>query len=147
MRDLTYFEDNQITLKDPVSGAAITFTHRTPTTADRVQYMSRRFRRDGNRLFICQKQAAIEAAAAIITGVSDNSFACGRDQHNNPLPLSSDPASPHYRADWKQLLQQMAGDLLYIIGNQLFEGPPDLDDLATLELINTDAQTPATEEE
>lgn len=139
MRDLTRFDDNETRLVDPVTGTIIIFYHRTPETADRVSYMSQRFRREGKKLIIAQKQAAINAAAAVLTGVSDGSFACGRDAENNPVPMSSNPALPHYREDWKQQLVLMAGDLLYILGNQLFEGPPDADDLSGLTIVNGDA--------
>lgn len=137
-RDLTKFDDNTLELLDSISGSSILLTYRTPTTSDRVRYQSRRFRKEGDKLINCSRKAAIEAAAGVLAGIRDGDFTCGRGPDNNPIPLSSDPTSPHYREDWKELIVDMAGDLLFILGNNLFEGQIDPKKLAALQIVDED---------
>lgn len=129
-RDLTKHNDNKLTLIDSISGTQIEFTHRTPGTEERVAYQAARFRREGNRMINCSRKAAINAAAGVLTGIREGDFEI------NGQPLSSDPASPNYREDWKQLIKDMAGDLLFIMGNELFEGKPDLELLQRLTFVD-----------
>lgn len=135
-RDLTKFDDNKLELLDSISGSSIELTYRTPTTADRVRYQSRRFRREGNRLINCSRKAMIEAATGVLVAIRDGDFTCGRDGDGQPIPLSSNPDSPHFRADWKPLVEEMAGDLLFILGNELFEGKLDTKRLADMEIVD-----------
>lgn len=135
-RDLTKFDDNTLELLDSISGSSIILTYRTPTTSDRVRYQSRRFRREGDKLINCSRKAMIEAAAGVLTGIRDGDFTCGRDGDGQPIPLSSNPDSPHYREGWKDLIVDMAGDLLFILGNNLFEGKIDPQKLAELEIVD-----------
>ncbi len=120
-RDLTKHNDNTLTMHDSISGTDIVFTHRSPDTTDRVRYQAARFHREGNRMINCSRRAAIDAAANVLTGIREGDFEI------NGQPLSSDPVSENYRPDWKELIKDMAGDLLFIMGNILFEGKPDFD--------------------
>lgn len=115
-RDLTVHTDNTLTLHDSISGTDIVFTYRTPTTNDRVRYQAARFRREGTRMINCSRRAAIDAAANVLTSIREGDFEI------DGKPLSSDQASENYRSDWKKLIKDMAGDLLFIMGNDLFEG-------------------------
>lgn len=135
-RDLTRFDNNELTLQDSVSGSSIVLYHRSPTTDDRVAYQASRFRREGNRLINCSRRAAISAAAGILTGIREGDFTLGRDAAGHPLPLSSDPSSPHYCADWTDHVADMAGDLLYIMGTELFEGRLDPSMLSGLTVVD-----------
>lgn len=148
-RDLTVFDRNELTLRDSVSGTDIVFYHRTPTTADRVRYQAARYRRDGTRLVMCFRSAAIAAGAGVLTGIREGDFTLGRDESGQPVPLSSDPASPHYRPDWKDHVEAMAGDLLFILGHVLFEGQVDTSGLAAVQLVDEadGAEPPADEED
>lgn len=129
-RDLSKSDANELRLLDSTSGTEILFTYRTPTTADRVGYQARRFRREGNQLINCSRRAAVDAAAEVLVAIREGDFTC-----DNQL-VSSDPASPNYRADWKDLIKDMAGDLLFIMGFELFEGRSDLAQLASLEIVD-----------
>ena len=137
-RDLTRHNDNKLTLLDSISGTEIEFTYSTPGTVERVAYQAARFRREGTRMINCSRKAAINAAAGVLTGIREGDFAI------EGQPLSSDPTSPNYREDWKRLIKDMAGDLLFIMGNELFEGKPDLDLLQGLTFVD-EADEPADE--
>lgn len=129
-RDLSKHSNNDITMYDSISGSSIQFFHRTPETDDRIRYQAAKFRREGDRMINCSRRAAIDAAANVLTGIREGDFII------DGQPLSSDPASENYRADWKELIEGMAGDLLFVMGNLLFEGQPDLELLSSLTFVD-----------
>lgn len=129
-RDLTKHNDNKFTMIDSISSTEIEFYHRTPGTEERVAYQAARFHRKGNFMINCSRKAAINAAAEVLNGIREGDFEI------DGQPLSSDPNSPNYREDWKELIKDMAGDLLFIMGNNLFEGKPDLGLLQGLTFVD-----------
>ncbi len=142
-RDLTISEHNELILRDSVSGSDIVFYYRTPETPDRVKYQAGRFRRDGARMVMRFRSAAIEAAASVLVGIRDGDFTCGRDDEGLPIPISSNPDSLHYREDWKDLILQMAGDLLFIMGHELFEGQVDKTFLKSVQFVDENQEDAA----
>lgn len=121
-RDVQIIENNTLTLFDPIEKAAVVFTHRSPTTDDRVRYMVAKYKRDGDKLIDRTRSALIDAAGGILTGIRPEDFTIGG------LPLSSDPESVHFREDWKERVKASAGDLLFLMGHELFEGRISLPD-------------------
>ena len=129
-RDLSKSDNIPLRMLDSVSGTEIMLYYRTPTTEDRVGYQARRFRREGDKLINCARRAAIDAAAGVLTGIREGDFFC------DGKPLASDPASANYRPDWHVLIKEMAGDLLFVMGYELFEGRTDLSQLESLEVVD-----------
>lgn len=118
-RNLKKDDDNTVTLFDPVEKTEVVFSHRAPTSRDRVRHMTRKYERQGDKLINRHHSACMESALEVLTGIREGDFLYGDE------PLSSDPASPHYREDWKELVGEMAGDLLYVLGVDLFEPKVD----------------------
>lgn len=129
-RDLQLTENNTLTLMDPIGKTAIVFFHRSPTTDDRVSLMVNKFKRSGNKLIDRSRSALIDAAAEVLTGIRTGDFVFGK------VPLSSTPGEEGYREDWKELLKAAAGDLLFLMGNDLFEAKLSLDDLDLKNIIS-----------
>lgn len=121
-RDLQITTDNTLTLFDPIEKTQVVFTHRTPETDDRVRYMVARYKRDGARLIDRTRSALIDAAAEVLTGIRPQDFTVGG------VPLSSTPGEEGYREDWKELVKAAAGDLLFLMGHELFDGRISLPD-------------------
>jgi len=115
-RDLQLTDNNTVTLFDPVEKTEIVFTHRTPTTDDRVRYMLGRFKRTGDKLIDRSRSAMVDAAAGVLTGIRTGDFVF------SGVPISSTPGESGYREDWKELIKAAAGDLLFLLGHDLFEG-------------------------
>lgn len=116
MRELKTANDNVMTITDPLDGSEVQFFYRTPETPDRVKYMVNRYRRSGQVMVDCTRSAAIAAATDVLTGIRPGDF-CFAGQ-----PLSSTPGEAGYREDWKELLVAVAGDLLFLLGFDLFVG-------------------------
>lgn len=137
-RNLMKDDDNSVTLYDPVDGSEVVFRHRAVTSRDRVRHLTRKYERQGNRLINRHHSACIESALDVLTGIRDGDFVWGIS------PISSDPASEAYRADWKNLIAEMAGDLLFILGADLFEPKADtsiLSDIAVVSEFDSDSGT------
>lgn len=120
---------NEIRFHDPIGGTEVLFFHRDITTEDRVRHTTRKFVRKDGKLVMRFHSACIESAAAVLTGIRDGDFLYGDE------PLSSTPGNPGYREDWKQLIEEMAGDLLLLMGHALFEPRMDPEALKQLETV------------
>ena len=129
-RNLKKDDDNKVTLLDPVDGTEIVLFHRAVTSRDRVRHMTRKYQRQGNKLINRHHTASIESALDVLTGIREGDFFHGDD------PVSSDPESKNFRQDWKELIESMAGDLLFILGADLFEPKADLGALGDIEVVS-----------
>ncbi len=116
MRDLKQNDQNKITFEDPISGSEVTMFYRLPTTSDRVEFEAASYHREGDKMIDTTPQARIDSALKILTGFSEGSF--GYDGQ----PISSDPSSPHYREDWKDLIRETGSDLLSALSLKVFMG-------------------------
>jgi len=116
MRDLKQNDQNKITFEDPISGSEVTMFYRLPTTSDRVEFEAASYQREGDKMIDNTPQARIDSALKILTGFSEGSFGYGGQ------PISSDPSSPHYREDWKDLIRETASDLLSALSLKVFMG-------------------------
>jgi len=109
-------ESNSITLHDPVGQADVVFYYRDLTSKDRIRHLTAKFGRTGDgKLVNRHYSACIESATEVLTGIRTGDFNYGDG------PLSSTQGEDGYREDWKELLVEMAGDLLFLVGNDLFE--------------------------
>lgn len=116
MRDLKQSDHNKMILEDPISGSKITLYYRLPTSTDRVEFEAASYRREGTEVIDNTPQARVDSALKILTGFSEGSFGYGGE------PISADPASPHYREDWKDLVRETASDLLSALSLKVFMG-------------------------
>lgn len=140
-RDLLITTDNILKMIDPIEKTEVVFTHRTPETDDRVRFMVAKFKRDGDRLIDRTRSALIDAAASVLTGIRTGDFTIGGQ------PLSSTPGEEGYREDWKELIKAAAGDLLFLMGHELFDGRISLPDGLTTNIVSEfdTEETPAEE--
>lgn len=134
-RNLSKHDNNQMTLIDTLSRSEIVFYHRTPETSDRVRYQSRKFRRDGNTMINCTRTALIDAAESVLTGIRDGDFTVTAADGAEVI-VSSNPESPFYNLFWKEMIRDMAGDLLFLLGHSLFEGELDVGVLSKMEFVS-----------
>lgn len=129
-RNLEQCTNNEFRFHDPRTGEEVIFFYRSPTTEDRVRHQARRYGRRDGKLINRARSACIESAAGILTGIRDGDFILG------DRPFSSIPGNPGYREDWRILLEEMAGDLLLVMGHDLFEQRISTELLKGLEIVD-----------
>jgi hypothetical protein len=124
MRDLTN-EPNIFKIRDGVSGEVKEFIYRTPTAMEHQAYAAKSLGLRGNKAVISRKgiaDARVEFGLKILIGIKDDQFGVGGK------PISSDPQSPDYREDWKELLKQYAPDLISLFAVDVFDGTKAISD-------------------
>lgn len=119
-RELVATLDNTLSIVDRLSKESVLLTYRTPTTDERVGYQKGLMIRKGNRIVSRIPETQLKYGSAILTGIRPGDFVA------EGLPLSSTPGEEGYRDDWKELVEATAGDLLLILGREVFEGVQDL---------------------
>ncbi|MGD0586698.1 MAG: hypothetical protein ABSA86_13165 [Oryzomonas sp.] len=129
-RELQILDHNTLTLYDPVEKTTVVFTYRTPSTDDRIRHMAGRYKRQGTKLIDCSRTRTIDSAVSVLTGIRPEDFAFAGK------PLSSTPGENGYREDWKDLVKASAGDLLFLMGYELFEGRISLPNDAKLDIVS-----------
>jgi len=116
MRDLTRSDRNKLIINDARSGTEIELYYRTPTTQEEVEYQSKLIKRKGKKVLINAFETRLKMGLKILTGFREGDF--GVDGR----PISSDPSSPNYREDWKELLREYAADIVTAFAFAVFEG-------------------------
>jgi hypothetical protein len=121
-RDLKQSDRNEMKIDDAISGCDLVLYYRLPTTQERIDFQRASFARKGKKVSNRVSEARAEFGALILTGIREGDFSAGSDETGAPLLIASDPASPHYREDWKAQVIETAGDLLMLLGMQVFQG-------------------------
>lgn len=116
MRDLKKTDRNRVVLLDLQGGGKIGIFYATPTTSQVKNFHKESLHRKGHKVLVDSFDPALKYGLEVITGFDEGSFGYGRD------PISSDPASPNYRENWKELLAETASDILITVGRMVFEG-------------------------
>jgi hypothetical protein len=116
MRDLKKDDRNKLVLDDTLSGTKIGVFYATPTTSQVKSYRQQSIRRKGNKVVVDNFDPALKFGLEILTGFEEGAF--GYDGQ----PISADPASPHYREDWKVLLKETAADIVTTVAHIVFDG-------------------------
>lgn len=116
MKDLKASENNNLIINDARSGTEIELYYRNPTTQEEVQYQARLIKRQGKKILINAFETRLEMGLKILTGFRDGDF--GYDGK----PIASEPSSPNYREDWKELLKTAAADIITVFAFHIFEG-------------------------
>ena len=116
MRELKRSDNNKLTIGDTRSGSEIILFYRNPTTDEEVAYRKEIYINDGKKVVYEPWGARLKFGQVIITGFREGDFGI------DGKPIASDPASPNYYADWKQLITDTASDLLMALSTAVFEG-------------------------
>jgi hypothetical protein len=117
---------------DGISGGKVVLYYRLPSTRERIAFQKGCYKEKNGKLVNQTVAARAAYGELILTGVRDGDFVFG------DTPISSDPTSPNYRKEWKELVSATAGDLLITLGMHVFEG-------TIQNLMQTLADKPATE--
>jgi hypothetical protein len=116
MRDLKHSDRNKLTLNDGQTGEKIDVFYSTPTASQIRAYRQATIRKRGGKVIYDNFDPGLKYGLEIITGFSEGAF--GFDGQ----PISSDPESPLYREDWKQLLAKTASDIVTVLATVAFDG-------------------------
>jgi hypothetical protein len=120
-------ELNELRLRDNLSGSEIVLFYRLPSTSERAAYANDCFRRKGNKFEARMIEARQKHGAKILEGVRDGDFEVPMPGASSEYrPIASDPQSPNYAADWRELVARHAGDLLEILAAHVFDGSASL---------------------
>lgn len=112
-------EKNELRLMDNLSGSEIVLYYRNPTTQERAGYMNDTVRREGNKVKTLFAETRAKYGPKILIGFREGDFLV--QEMGEAVAFSSDPSSPVFRTDWKEILKREAGDLLDILALQVFE--------------------------
>lgn len=113
-RDLSRKDNNELRLKDSVSGSTIVLYYRLPTAEEHVQYHGDVMQIKDGKVNINQ-EARIEHAAKVLTGFRPGDLVLdGRD-------ISCIEGDENYRSDWRELVKDTAADWLMILASVVFE--------------------------
>ncbi len=112
MLDLTPTERHLVIIV--VHGTEVGLYRRTPTTKERIDYQAATIQSKKNRLAI-DHAARLKYGLALLTGIREG------DLGFEGKALSSDPKSPHYRQDWKDILRDHRADLVMGVALDAFE--------------------------
>ncbi len=93
----------------------IDFFYRRPTTEEIIAYNSRLFQKRNGKVVNNVVPTRIEMGLKILTGVQDGVFTL------NGKPISSDPASPDFYADWKNILKGALSGTIANFAFRVFE--------------------------
>lgn len=116
MRDLGTNDRNILTISDARSGTEIELYYRSPTPSEEASFQARFLKRKGNKVVFNSYETRLEFGLKILTGFRDGDF--GLDGNG----ISSDPLSPNYKADWKDIVKTGASDIVTALAMTVFEG-------------------------
>lgn len=142
MRELKA-KTNTIEVSDPVSGDIHVFTYRNPTNKERIKLQSALIVKSGRKIVVTADTQGIFArfTASILTGFVAGTFAVDGNL------ISSDPDDQYYYEGWKDLLVEVAPDILAVIGRQLFEGAKVVPQGLAIEMGDPDGKEQAEDED
>jgi len=112
---------HDMVILDAVTGGEIVLQYRMPTLDEREAYTQSLFERDSGEIKDRSDQANLDFGYKIFEGFEDGSFGVA-GENGNALPISCDPKSEFYRADWKEIVREQASDLLMFMAARIFRG-------------------------
>src|SRR3990172_4931072 len=107
---------------DSATGQEVELLHRLPTTSEEVEFQRKTFRRRDKKSIspedIARNLAEIRVdfGLRIVTGFKDGDFGV------DGKPISSDPESPNFYPEWKNLLRDKAPRIVSALAVTVFEG-------------------------
>ncbi len=100
--------------------------YRQPTTQEMHKYQQESVQRKRNTVILRHSEAQLKFGKAVFTGIREGD--CGAPNASGEIvPISSDPKSPDYREDWKELLEKYAPNVIMALGAYVFGGTEALD--------------------
>ena len=111
-----------ITFTDNIGGGKLTLFHRLPTSEERIEYANSYVSRNGRKIKSAIGEARQKFGEKILTGISD-----GEWQKEDKTPLSSNPESPAYDPQWKNLVKKYAPDVIAMLCLHVFDNPLTID--------------------
>ena len=108
-------------------GVEVGVYHREPTTEEIHRYNNEAIRRKGQKMTFRQTEAQYKFGAKILKGLVEGAFGVpGPD--GKLTPVSSDPESPDYKENWKQLVLKRAPAVVITLGAAIFGGTEAIDE-------------------
>lgn len=106
---------NELRLKDNLSGGEVVLYYRLPTTKERLAYSNKAMHRTGAKIVFRTSEARQEFGLAILTGFREGDFVHEVDGVAAPL-TTADP-------DWKNKIMAGAGDMVELLAMHVFDAP------------------------
>lgn len=116
MRDLKRSDRNRVEFDDTASASKLAVYYSTPTSSQVRAYRQASLKKKGNRVVFDNFDAAVKYGLEIMTGFDDGAFGI------DGKPISSDPESPMYYPEWKDLLRDTAIDVILAVAAVAFDG-------------------------
>ena len=108
-------DNHEMSIQDPVSGSAITFYFRRPTSEERVAYQLSVFHLEGGDRRLRLSETRLRFGLDILRGFKVGDFITEEGGETERL-------DPDQHPDWKERLAKHAPDLVSYLGQQVFEG-------------------------
>ena len=105
---------------DAPSGQTCGIFYRRPKPSECIAYQSSLLKRKGDKIQDNTFKTRLEFGLKIITGVQEGDY--GIENGERAVPISSDPSSPDYREDWKELIARIAHLHVVAVAALAFEG-------------------------
>jgi hypothetical protein len=102
---------------DAPSGVTCGIYYRRPRPSECIAYQSSLMKRKGDKIQDNTYKTRLEFGLKIITGIREGDYGTEDGQ-----PISSDPQSPHFREDWKELIARVAHLHVVAVAALAFEG-------------------------
>jgi hypothetical protein len=109
-------EPCKVTFDDNIGGGNLTVFFRPPTPQERMEYSNSQVSRHGRKVDSILGNTRMKFGLKIITGIADGDFVKG-----DKKPLSSDPTSPNYDENWKDIIKRLASDVISMLAIHAFE--------------------------
>jgi hypothetical protein len=101
---------------DNIAGGFLTLKFRLPTTEERIEYSNSQVNRKGGKIESIIGNTRMKFGYDVFIGFADGDF--GKDKKT---PISSDPASPLYASDWKDIIKIHSSDVITWLAQHVFE--------------------------
>ena len=122
-------DDSLNTLKmwDNISNSELEVQYRSPTTEERTAFSNESIQRKRNKLLFRTAQTRQKFGLKILAGIREGDFIVKKG--GKDMPLASDPKSPNYDENWKEIMMKHASDIIELLAGHVFENPAEtLDD-------------------
>jgi len=111
---------------DNMERCDVTFSHRLPTTKERIAFSNEKIRRVRNKVIFKEAETRIKYALMILKGIPEGHFERKTDD-GKFVPVASDPESKNFYDKWKDVVYETGADLLETFGAYIYEGSAEVD--------------------
>lgn len=115
-------QPNKVTFLDNIGGGKLTLLYRMPSTDERIEYTNAQVSRKGRKIESITGTTRQKYGAKILVGITD-----GEWQKADKTPLSSDEKSPYFDAKWKDIIKDLASDVIAMLAIHVFENALSID--------------------